>query len=253
MKQTTVMPKPRMALQIGIAGHRSNKLDRESQMAVDHALRRLYAMIGEAIAKIALETQDRIYSTAAPLIRIVSALAEGADRIAITAAPADWRLEAVLPMPRSEYARDFLGNAAASDSNAEFERLLTRAASVTELPLLPAVDVRDDAGRALHYHALAAFLVRQIDLLVAVWDGQQADGPGGTAGVVARACNEGRPVLWIDPKDAAMPRLLLAFDAVAPIDHRWQALDAGVVDRLLRDILVPPAPPVSPPDARHGA
>src|ERR1017187_10353893 len=88
MKQTTVMPKPRMALQIGIAGHRSNKLDRESQMAVDHALRRLYAMIGEAIAKIALETQDRIYSTAAPLIRIVSALAEGADRIAITAAPA---------------------------------------------------------------------------------------------------------------------------------------------------------------------
>ena len=89
MKQTGFMPKPRMALQIGIAGHRSNKLDPESRMAVDHALRTLYAMIGEAIAKIALETQDRIYSTAAPLIRIVSALAEGADRIAITAAPAD--------------------------------------------------------------------------------------------------------------------------------------------------------------------
>lgn len=83
------MPKPRMALQIGIAGHRSNKLDSESRTAVDHALRTLYAMIGEAIAKIALETQDRIYSTAAPLIRIVSGLAEGADRIAITAAPAD--------------------------------------------------------------------------------------------------------------------------------------------------------------------
>ena len=253
MMQPTAMPKPRMALQIGIAGHRSNKLDSESRTAVDHALRTLYAMIGEAIAKIALETQDRIYSTAAPLIRIVSALAEGADRIAITAAPADWRLEAVLPMPRSEYARDFLGNAAASDSNAEFERLLARAASVTELPLLPAVDVRDDAGRAQHYHALAAFLVRQIDLLVAVWDGQQADGPGGTAGVVARACNEGRPVLWIDPKHAAMPRRLLALDATAHTDHQWQDLDAGVVERLLRDILMPPAPPVSPPDARHGA
>src|SRR5664279_5727419 len=185
MKQTTVMPKPRMALQIGIAGHRSNKLDRESQMAVDHALRRLYAMIGEAIAQIALETQDRIYATSAPLIRIVSGLAEGADRIAITAAPADWRLEAILPMPRAEYARDFLGSAAASDSNADFERLLARAASVTELPLLPGFDVRDDAGRPQHYHALAAFLVRQIDLLVAVWDGQQADGPGGTGAVVA--------------------------------------------------------------------
>ena len=147
----------------------------------------------------------------------------------------------------------FLGSAAASDSNAEFERLLARAASVTELPLLPAVDVRDDAGRAQHYQALAAFLVRQIDLLVAVWDGQQADGPGGTAGVIARAFNEGRPVLWIDPKDAAMPRRLLALDAAAHIDHRWQTLKAGVVDRLLRDILMPPAPPVSAHDAHHGA
>ena len=253
MMQPTVMPKPRMALQIGITGHRANKLGRESQMAVDHALRRLYAMIGEAIGKIALETQERIYSTAAPLIRIVSGLAEGADRIAITAAPADWRLEAILPMPRAEYARDFLENAAASNSNAEFERLLARADAVTELPLLPSVNVRDEAGRAQHYQALAAFLVRQIDLLVAVWDGQPADGPGGTAGVIVRAFNEGRPVLWIDPKHAAMPRLLLAIDAVAPTDHRWQTLDTGVVDRLLRDILVPPAPPVSPPDARHGA
>jgi hypothetical protein len=196
MKQTTVMPKPRMALQIGIAGHRSNKLDSESRTAVDHALRTLYAMIGEAIAKIALETQDRIYSTAAPLIRIVSGLAEGADRIAITAAPADWRLEAVLPMPRSEYVRDFLGAAAASDSNAEFESLLARAASVTELPLLPGVDVRDDAGRAQHYNALA-FLIRQIDLLVAVWDGRQADGPGGTAGR-RRACLQRRTAGAVD-------------------------------------------------------
>ncbi|MFI4960446.1 MAG: hypothetical protein ACHP82_03215 [Hyphomicrobiales bacterium] len=247
------MPKPRLALHIGIAGHRANKLGPESRTAVEHALRTLYEMIGEAIAKIALETQDRIYSTATPLIRIVSGLAEGADRIAITAAPAEWRLEAILPMPRAEYARDFLGSATASDSNAEFERLLARAASVTELPLLPGIDVRDDVGRAQHYHALAAFLVRQIDLLVAVWDGQPADGPGGTAGVIVRACNEGRPVLWIDPKHAAMPRLLLAIDAVAPTDNQWQTLDTGVVERLLRDILMPPALPVSPPDARHGA
>jgi hypothetical protein len=124
---------------------------------------------------------------------------------------------------------------------------------VTELPLLPGINVRDDAGRAQHYHALAAFLVRQIDLLVAVWDGQQADGPGGTGAVVARARNEGRPVLWIDPKHAETPRRLLALDAAAHTDHQWQDLDAGVVERLLRDILMPPAPPVSPPDERHGA
>jgi hypothetical protein len=249
MKQRTVMPKPRMALQIGITGHRSNKIEPENRPAVDHALRTLYAMIGRAIAEFALETQGSIYSTAAPLIRIVSGLADGTDRIAVAAAPADWRLEAILPMPRSEYARDFLGSAA-SGSNDEFERLLARAASVTELPLLPAVDVREDAGRAQHYQALAAFLVCQIDLLVAVWDGQQADGPGGTAAVIARAFNEGRPVLWIDPKGAALPRRLLALDAVAHNDHRWQTLEAGGVARLLRDILIPP---VSAHNEHHGA
>ena len=244
MTQTTVMPKPRMALQVGITGHRSNKLERDNLPAIERALRTIYEMIDKAAFKIALETQDRIYAKAAPLIRVVSGLAEGADRIAVTAAPADWRLEAVLPMPRAEYARDFLGSAPASNSNTEFERLLAGAASVTELPLLPGLDVREDAGRAEHYHALAEFLVRQIDLLLAVWDGQQAGGPGGTAWVIAHALKGGRPVLWIDSNEAAAPRLLLAVDAVAPIDHKWRPLDAAAVERVLRDILMPPVPPV---------
>jgi hypothetical protein len=253
MKQTTVMPKPRMALQIGITGHRSNKIEPAGRPALEQALRTLYAMIGKAIAEIALETHGRIYLPDAPLIRIVSGLAEGTDRIGVIAAPADWRLEAILPMPRAEYARDFLGPAAASDSNAEFERLLARAASVTELPLLPAVNVREEAGRAQHYQALGAFLIRQIDLLVAVWDGKPARGPGGTAGVIARAFNEGRPVLWIDPKDPAMPRRLLTVDTAAHNDHRWQTLEASGVDRLLREILVPPVPTVSADHGHHGA
>ena len=253
MTQTTVMPKPRMALQVGITGHRSNKLEPENLPAIERTLRSIYEMIDKAAFTIALETQDRIYSKAAPLIRIVSGLAEGTDRIAVSAAPADWRLEAILPMPRAEYARDFLGAAPASQSNTEFERLLARAASVTELPLLPAFDVREDAGRAEHYHAMAAFLVRQIDLLVAVWDGQQAVGPGGTAWVIAHALNGGRPVLWIDPKGAAAPRLLLALDAVAPVDHKWRTLDAGAIERALRDILMPPAPPAKAHDKHHEA
>ena len=251
MTQTMVMPKPRMALQIGITGHRSNKLEPENLPAIERALRTIYEMIDKAAFQIALETQERIYAKAAPLIRIVSGVAEGADRIAVSAAPADWRLEAILPMPRAEYARDFLGSAPASQSNTEFERLLARAASVTELPLLPGLDVREVAGRAEHFHAMAEFLVRQIDLLLAVWDGQQAAGRGGTASVIARALNAGRPVLWIDSNEAAAPRLLLAVDAVAPIDHKWRPLDAAAVERLLRDILMPPAPPAPAHDKHH--
>lgn len=247
------MPKPRIALQIGITGHRSNKIADEHRAAVDQALRALYAMIGDSIAAIARETQGGVYSNAVPLIRIVSALADGTDRMAVAAAPGGWQIEAILPMPRAEYARDFLASNASDGSDHEFEHLLARAISVTELPLLPGLDVRDDAGRAQHYQALGTFLIRQIDLLVAVWDGRQAAGPGGTAAVIARAFAESRPVFWIDPGNPAQLRHIVALDTAAHDEHRWQNVDASLIDRILRAILMPPALPVSSHDEHHGA
>jgi hypothetical protein len=246
------LPKPRIALQIGITGHRSNKIADEHRAAVDRALCALYAMIDESIVAIARETQDAVYSSAAPLVRIVSALADGTDRLAVAAAPGGWQIEAILPMPRAEYARDFFAAKVSDGSNGEFERLLARAVSVTELPLLAGLDVRDEAGRAQHYHVLGTFLVRQIDLLVAVWDGEQAAGPGGTAAVIARAFEQGRPVLWLDPSNPAQPRHIIALDSAAQDAHRWQSVDASLVDHLLRAILMPPALPVSSQGEHHG-
>jgi len=37
------------------------------------------------------------------------------------------------------------------------------------------------------------------DLLIAVWDGKPARGPGGTADVVAYAASAGKPYVWLDP------------------------------------------------------
>jgi hypothetical protein len=261
MTQNDLMPKPRLAMQIGITGHRLNKLETDHTVTVERALRTLYTLIETSVAGIAAQTRDRIYSATSPLIRIVGALAEGADRLAVTASPADWQLEAVLPMPRADYAHDFRQPDAASPtaSLTEFERLLAKAASVTELPWLAAADKTDDAARAQQYQALGLFLIRQIDVLIAVWDGRQAEGPGGTATVVAAALDEGRPVLWIDPNDATGARLLLALDTGAGTNHRAEAFDAAASDKLLGDILLPPAPPAAQElheahrDDRHGA
>jgi hypothetical protein len=66
MTQTTVMPKPRMALQVGITGHRSNKLEPENLPAIEHTLRSIYEVIDKAAFQIVLETEDKIYTKGAP-------------------------------------------------------------------------------------------------------------------------------------------------------------------------------------------
>jgi hypothetical protein len=241
MKPITSIPKPRIALQIGITGHRSNRLGDDSRVSIEATLRALFATIDESVAKIALQTPLGLYSTDKPLIRLISGLADGADRHAIAAAPADWQIAAVLPMPQSEYARDFI-TSSTSDDNDEFKRLLAAADSVTELPILLGLDVRNEAERAQQYHALGTFLIRQVDVLVAVWDGAPARGPGGTASVVTHALDEGRPVIWIDPHEPTAPRLMLGADSVDYRSHSWKVLESALVDLVLGNILAPPSP-----------
>jgi hypothetical protein len=118
---------------------------------------------------------------------VVSCLAEGADRLvaeAVLRRPGS-RLVAILPMPRGELVTDF----ATPESQAEFAGLLARAAEVVELP---ASATRDEA-----YVAANEWMSDNVDVLVAVWDGQATQGQGGTAEVVARARARHLPLAWV--------------------------------------------------------
>src|SRR5713101_3657944 len=66
-------------------------------------------------------------------LTIVSALAEGADRIVVQEALKNpgAELDVILPMPRTDYVRDF----STQKSRRGFEKLLGRARTVHELPL----------------------------------------------------------------------------------------------------------------------
>ena len=165
-------------LAIGITGHRLERLGLTAPCVAER-LAAAFALI----------------DAAAPSVRLVSNFAEGADRLAVEAAPSSWEVAAVLPMPAADYRDDFRPPAIEADRTGDFDAVLARAATVTALPFNEAGD--DDRPAA--YARAGRMMLANIDLLVAVWDGEKARGKGGTGEVVAAAVAMRLPVLWIRP------------------------------------------------------
>ena len=181
---------PRLAVRVGITGHRS--LDAGAVPLVERSMAQVLDEVQAAAIAVAGAARSG-YDASAPLLRAVSPLAEGADRmLAHAALGRGWDLQCPLPFAREEYERDF----ASDESRAEFRRLLARASSVFECD--------GNRGDPEAYQAMAVVLLNQVDVLVAVWDGKPGNGPGGTADVVADAERRHVPVVWIDARDASI-------------------------------------------------
>jgi len=151
-------------LRIGVTGHR--RLENEE------ALAQQVRLVLEHLRELVPST---LYTPV--LLTVVSPLAEGADRLVarevlnIEGA----NLEAPLPLPRDEYMKDF----ETTESRSEFNEYLSQASEVTELD--PAA-TREEA-----YERVGHYVVNHCDLLIAIWDGQESRGQGGTAEIVAYA------------------------------------------------------------------
>lgn len=153
-------------IRIGVTGHRRFDHVDAATAAVDRVVD-------------ALLERDR------PAV-VISALAEGADRIVVDCVrrrPHTW-LHAVLPLDPSEYARDFATDA----SKAEFAALIDAAEQVEVVETQP-TDSREAA-----YQRAGEVMVELSDVVIALWDGQPARGLGGTAGIVELATESGVPV-----------------------------------------------------------
>lgn len=166
-----------VAFRVGITGHR--KLDRPDEVAAD---------VGIALERI-LAHQSVPGTNATPVeLTIVSALAEGADRILIDqvrAAGRTFRLEAVLPMPAEQYVDDFK----TPQSRDVFDEMLKSATTK--------VIAGSSAMPEASYMAAGRAIVDRSDVLMAVWDGMGSNGSGGTADVVAYAEERGTPLIWV--------------------------------------------------------
>jgi hypothetical protein len=110
---------------------------------------------------------------------LLSPLAEGADRIAAEVAlRSGIRLVVPMPMPQTDYERDFV----TPESLSEFRRLLAVANSYFE--------VRDSAAendvRSQKYAGVGDYIARRSHVLILLWDGQDNEKMGGTAWVKKR-------------------------------------------------------------------
>jgi hypothetical protein len=118
---------------------------------------------------------------------VVSALAEGADRLVakeVLARPGA-ELEAALPRPPDDYLADF----GTEESKGEFADLFRLASVVWQAA---ASRTREDG-----YQQAGHYIVDRSDAVIALWDGEPARGLGGTAAVVAYAQDQGVPLVWV--------------------------------------------------------
>jgi hypothetical protein len=207
-------PKPRLTLRIGITGHRPNKLSNATGKQVELQLRRVFATI-EIAAKDIFKANAGIYADKPPQFRLVSGFAEGADQLALLACPHGWLIEGILPFPEDEYLKDFSKSAGGSnrDVRHEFLETLKKATTITQMPL-PTPGRRDQG-----YLNAGSYLLRQLDVLITVWDGTPPK-LGGTGAIAKQAYEGGIPVIWLSTLGNHAPRLITDFnekgDPIAP-------------------------------------
>jgi hypothetical protein len=186
---------------IGVTGHRELDQPDDLRQPIRQAILRLLTMVPVAPG-------------AGLALVVVSALAEGADRLVaeeVLAAGADElvlddvlavgdgelvvletvladldaRLEAALPLDAEHYAEDFKTEA----SKEEFRCLLARASDTWQAPAgLEREEAYERAGR---------YVADRCDALIAVWDGEKSKGRGGTAEIVGYAQKKGVPIAWV--------------------------------------------------------
>lgn len=192
--------KPLPTLHVGITGHRWNKLQGTERPRIERQIRDVLVDI-DASAGDAVANATSFFADARVTIRLLTGLAEGADEMALRLRPPSWELCAILPFSAERYVQDFAPDRTGDGQGreAEFRASLAQCSRVLELP-------GEDGTQA--YARAGEILVRQSDLLIAIWDGQAAAGPGGTGAVVRAALDRNVPVLWISSIDEQPVRVL---------------------------------------------
>lgn len=167
-----------LTFHIGVTGHR---------VIEDEYLIR--SKVREVLGSIEYGFSDKDH-----ILKVISPLAEGADRIVaqevlnFQGCPHENEMQAVLPLKKEDYMNDFK----TTESKEEFLDLLNRTEEVKNLPETP---TRKDA-----YLQVGEYVVDKCDVLIAIWDGEPSRGKGGTADIIDYAKNICRDVVWINSK-----------------------------------------------------
>ena len=225
-----LLPSP--VLSVGLAGHRHITIDGVAGEPIEQGVGAVLGALQRALPP-AIAQEAAYFSANAPVVRLVTVGADGAELLGTRAAvKLGLQVSYVVPFAVDDYRNDF--SPAAKDAATE---TMSHAVSLLELP-----GRREEGPRA--YERAHEVMLSNIDLLVAVWDGGWARGRADTADVVQAAVIKSIPIIVIDPQSPSAPAILAtppidAFEAPAASDLDRRALPADLVD-FVHAILSPP-------------
>lgn len=207
--------RPVLSFRVGIVSNVNLHADPAILARVRLSLRHVLTTVADTLGDCARrQGLCDVYASDPPILRLLSTLAPGVDHlVADIAESIGFRLEAVLPFGRAEYERDV----STAKDLATFRRLYATAGEhVFELDGVrddPAAGVYDEARS---YQAAGRTIVRNVDLVIAVWDGVPGGGMGRTADTIGFTARYGPRMWWIDLR--SLPRQVLIN---TPTDLRW--------------------------------
>jgi hypothetical protein len=217
-QESSSPPRPRLVVQIGVTGHRPNRLSPD----VAASLPGQCEQVLRAIAALASRLHNPLlHSPQPPLLRILSPLAEGADRIVAHAGLAlGADLQCPFPFHIEEYCRDFSSEA----SRVEFQNLVAKASAVFQADGEREMD-------SLAYERIGRIVLEQSDFLIAIWDGEPAAGKGGTTQIVEEALEQSVPVVWLHAFHQKAPCILIVDESGDRQELRLEELDSRFASR----------------------
>lgn len=197
-------PHARLAYRVSIVGHRPNRLpkDRSELDILRGRISSALAAAKEAVLDFQTSAEDaRLYSPEPPLLRAISPLAEGSDRMfAEEALRLGYSLCCPMPFAQSAFEEDFAPDTALEpDSIEHFRAILSQARGGAGLEVFELDGQRtSEEAMATAYQAAGRVVMNQSDLMLIVWDGGRSAGEGGTVDTLREAVRFHLPVVWID-------------------------------------------------------
>lgn len=172
-------------------------------------------------------------------IDLYASVAEGADTLCVeTARGLGMAVHVLLPLTLAEFEKDYSSPDAWGRSRRQID-LATMKPGHDSVRVLPGEMVRPDC-----YFDQGVHILEAVDVLIAVWDGEKAEGLGGAEQVVAQAVQTGVPVVIIDSKTGrsriegdlasafAADEVMVELREVAEKTGAGRAGDAGDADDL---------------------
>ena len=216
-----------IVVNIGVTGHRAGVLTAPLVRTLRPVVYTVFRELREATLRLQ-ESEAEFCSLTEAQLRLHTPLATGADQIAaICARSSGYFVRALLPFEPTESRKDF----AEGEGLEGFEQALAAADEIVALP-----GDRSDLEGA--YVLVGESLVGTADVVIAIWDGEEGRGPGGTAHVVELALQSSVPVIHIDidhGSDQVEMRALIDGEETRPL--QGTPADPDLYSRVLRGAL----------------